>query len=260
MNPKALLSAIVLMLMLITQFNVTAQNIGTKMERTNEELKKAEEVVDKSKVLFKKLFKKKNKPEKQIINTNSTATDSPNPKIAENRDNEVPLSKEAEQLFKNYFGKATNNEKNEITSLMNIKATKDAKQFYINDPSYTDYTFSIDVYPLDLNHDGIEEIATVYGHPAISGNGPISTLFIKNPSGHYVPNFGFTCFLIILPNYRSQDFPDIVLGGPGFEFPIWKWNGKTYVHDNQITNDALDKLNSISLEQASKIYTDSLNH
>lgn len=129
---------------------------------------------------------------------------------------------------------------------MNIKATKDAKQFYINDPSYTDYTFTVDVYPLDLNQDGVEDIATVYGHSAITGNGPISTLFIKDSSGHYNPNFGLTYFLFLLPNNRSKDFSDIVLGGPGFEFPIWKWNGKTYVHYSKITNDTLEKLNSIS--------------
>jgi hypothetical protein len=125
---------------------------------------------------------------------------------------------------------------------------------------YKDYPFSILVYPLDLNHDGIEEIALVYGHAAISGDNVISTLFIKDNLGHYNANFGYSGSLIILPN-SSKDFPNIALGGPGFEFPIWHWDGKNYSPLNKnITDEQLVKANALYIEDASKLYVESITN
>ncbi|MGM5470130.1 hypothetical protein ACS386_07620 [Flavobacteriaceae bacterium LMO-SS05] len=234
MNTKTVMLALVFLL--IIPNIILAQNT----DKTIQELKKAENVARKGKALvsvFKKKKKSENKEDESNEKETNNVTDSPtethvedqNLKVSNEDLNEISLTKEAAILFKNIISKTSNAEKNEITSYMNIKATPDAEYFYINDVYYKDYPFSILVYPLDLNHDGIEEIALVYGHAAISGDNVISTLFIKDNLGHYNANFGYSGSLIILPN-SSKDFPNIALGGPGFEFPIWHWNGKNYIN------------------------------
>jgi hypothetical protein len=142
---------------------------------------------------------------------------------------------------------------------MNFKVTPDSKQFYINDGYSSEYPFDVFVYPVDINKDGVEEIALVYGHPAISGDNVISTLFIKNDQGHYNAYFGFSGSLIILPN-SGKDFPNIAIGGPGFTFPVWNWNGKNYTNYGTITNDTLEKSNPLFLEEASRLYVESISN
>jgi hypothetical protein len=267
MKAKILLFAFLIMLTLPNL--LPSQTTGKK---TNKDLKKADDVVDKSIVLIGKILKKKDKSKKQQGNTNDTLqnTDNTDPqartenevlKAESSKENiqDVPLTKDASILFKNSISKASNTEKNDITSFMNIKATKDGTQFYINDEYSKDYTFTPSVYPLDINHDGIEEIAIVYGHMAISGDNVISTLFIKDKLGHYNANFGFTGSLIFLPN-KSKPFSDVALGGPGFTFPVWSWNGKVYAESRTISDKQLEAAKPLFLEEASKRYCDALKN
>jgi len=270
MKPKALL--LVLLIMLTTPNLLLSQNTGKKTNKTNEDLKKVDDVVDKSIVLIGKILKKKDKSKKQkdittdtLYNTNNAETQKKSEVEVSNTNKNskeivqvVPLTKDASELFKNIVTKTSNVEKNKITSLMNFKVTKDTQQFYINDEYSSEYTFTPNVYPLDLNTDGIEEIAIVYGHMAISGDNVISTLFIKDATGYYIANFGFSGSLIILPN-KSKPFPDIALGVPGFSYPVWSWNGKIYDSNNRTISDKqLQTFKPIYIEEASKLYCDSL--
>jgi hypothetical protein len=264
MNSKTLLLALVLVL--IIPNIVLTQNTG----ETTQELKKAEDVVKAGKSLVN-IFKKKKKSKKKEAESNDNGSndengnpamkneENSNSEVSNQEHNEIPLTEEAAILFKNCKSMTTNAEKNEITAFMNIKAAPDGKQFYINDQYSKDYTFTVEVYPIDINHDSVEEIALVYGHPAISGDNVISTLFIKDDQGHYSANFGFSGSLIILPN-SSKGFPDIALGGPGFEFPVWRWDGKNYTDYGTITNDKLEKSQPLFLEEASKLYVESISN
>ncbi len=270
MNSKILLFAFILMLTIPAYLQ--SQNTNKKIDKTNKDLKKSDDVVEKSIVLIGNILKKKDKSKKSEVNTNDTPKQTPtentpiktekqvsNPTISKIKILDVPLTKEASLLFKNSISKTTNAEKNSITSLMNIKATKDGTQFFINDAYYIDYPFSIFVYPLDINNDENEEVALVYGHVAISGDNVISTLFIKDKEGKYTVNFGFSGSLIIL-GANSKNFPDIAMGGPGFEYPVFRWNGKEYDNYNKITDKQLEKLKPTYLEDASKMYTENLKH
>jgi hypothetical protein len=43
--------------------------------------------------------------------------------------------------------------------------------------------------------------------------------------------------MIILPT-RHNNANDLADGGPGFSFPVWEWNGTTYVHANRTVADS----------------------
>ncbi len=46
-----------------------------------------------------------------------------------------------------------------------------------------------------------------------------------------------------------------MIGGPGFEHPIWRWNGKEYDFYKKIKEKDLEKIKTISIEELSKIYS-----
>lgn len=272
MKSKKLLFVFVLMICFSNY--TSAQTTGSKLDKTAKDLKKAEEVVDKTtklSKLFKKKDKKKPEPQSEVSKDsllNSTA-ESSNIELTEDVSlannspgsttnvEEVQLTNEAELLFKNVISKTTNAEKNEIAAGMNIKGSADKTQFYIDDQYSSEYLLNPDVYPLDINNDGDEEIVIVYGHPAITGDNVISTLFIKDTQGHYISNFSFTGSLIILPN-TTKDFPDLAIGGPGFEFPVWRWNGKTYDYNRKITDNKLMDAKPLFIAEGSKLYTETI--
>jgi hypothetical protein len=52
--------------------------------------------------------------------------------------------------------------------------------------------------------------------------------FIKNAAGKYEANVGFPGVTADPKPEKSQGYPDLLIGGPGFCFPVWRWNGKAY--------------------------------
>ncbi|HLW31910.1 MAG TPA: hypothetical protein VKX40_06590, partial [Aequorivita sp.] len=137
------------------------------------------------------------------------------------------LSPGAALLFKNVDGNLTNSEKNEIFNLTQFEISDNGTQFsMIGDEGTVENPFDARAYPLDINQDGKTEVIIIWGNSYTSGAyGHNSTLLIKNPEGKYEANFGFPSDLI-LTTPKNTDFPDILLGGPGFEpYVIWRWNG-----------------------------------
>ena len=53
-------------------------------------------------------------------------------------------------------------------------------------------------------------------------------LFIKDAAGKYQTNLGFPGASADPKPEKSKGYPDLVIGGPGFCFPVWRWNGKAY--------------------------------
>ncbi|MGB3342354.1 MAG: hypothetical protein WBA61_00445 [Aequorivita sp.] len=174
------------------------------------------------------------------------------------------LSPGAALLFKNVDGNLTNSEKNEIFNLTQFEISDNSNQFsMIGDEGTIEYPFDALAYPLDINQDGKTEVIIIWGNSYTSGAyGHNSTLLIKNPEGKYEVNFGFPSDLI-LTTPKDTDFPDILLGGPGFEpYAIWRWNGKAYdFTPDTIDQDKAEKLVLIyDIESASKKYVASLKN
>jgi hypothetical protein len=82
---------------------------------------------------------------------------------------------------------------------------------------------------IDLNRDGKPEVFVSIGGTCLGGMaGNHMDLYIKNSKGQWKSQFGFQGIYTVLAT-RSKGYPDIEIGGPGFCFPVWRWNGLRYV-------------------------------
>lgn len=168
------------------------------------------------------------------------------------------LSKGASLLFRNVKCKLSVIQENKIFDSLAFKLSKDGKQFILDDES-AEYPFDAAVYPTDLNKDGLEEIFIVFGNSYTSGNAGLSVvLFISDKTGAYRSNLGFPGMLPDALTTGFAGYSDLLIGGPGMQFPVWRWNGKIYDYFKEVKSENYDKLKKTSVEKVSKVYTDSL--
>ena len=81
---------------------------------------------------------------------------------------------------------------------------------------------------IDLNGDGQPEVFTAIHGLCLGGSAGVQTnLYVKDSAGDWQPQFGFPGIPHILRT-GSGGFPDIEIGGPGFCFPVWRWDGRAY--------------------------------
>lgn len=81
----------------------------------------------------------------------------------------------------------------------------------------------------DWNGDGHKEILVIFGNTCTSGMaGSSAVLFIKDSAGQYQPNLGFPASSAEPQSTSNQGYPDLLVGGPGFCFPLWRWTGTAY--------------------------------
>jgi hypothetical protein len=59
---------------------------------------------------------------------------------------------------------------------------------------------------------------------------------------------------------KNAGYPDIAIGGPGFEFPAYRWDGKKYKYFKKIKDADLqsNKIKYMDISQYSKLYTNTL--
>jgi uncharacterized low-complexity protein len=104
-----------------------------------------------------------------------------------------------------------------------LKATK-GKYFEKSCNEQLDYDAEV----VDLNGDGQPEVFTnIYGTCMGGMAGVDMNLYIKNKKGQWIAQFGFPGTYKVLKT-KSKGYPDIEIGGPGFCFPVWRWNGHHY--------------------------------
>ncbi len=165
------------------------------------------------------------------------------------------LSPVAGQLFKNVKSKLSEQEKNQIAAGLGFILSGSDQAPFAQDKESKDYPFSASVSPTDLNKDGKEEIFVVFGNTFTSGHaGSSVTVFIKNGSGGYTPNLGFPGMGPDVLGTVNQGYPDLLIGGPSFEYPVWRWNGKEYTLNRKVRDSDFEKLKKISVEELSKAY------
>ncbi len=79
----------------------------------------------------------------------------------------------------------------------------------------------------DLNGDGKPEVFVMVGGSCYGNTGVNLSLLIKDKQGNWKDNFGFPGIYKLLDT-KNLGYPDIEIGGPGFCFPVWRWNGNKY--------------------------------
>jgi hypothetical protein len=92
----------------------------------------------------------------------------------------------------------------------------------------------------DLNGDGLPEAVITEGGTYCYGmTGTGFTLVSKQPKGGWKRITGDTGIPDFLKTKGVGGWPDIEIGGPGFCFPVQRWNGKAYVvHRHQYEGKA----------------------
>ena len=82
----------------------------------------------------------------------------------------------------------------------------------------------------DMNSDGRQEVLVIFGNDCTSGMAASSALLlIRDAGGTLQPNLGFPAASADPLPESNQGYPDLLIGGPGFCFPVWRWNGKEYI-------------------------------
>ena len=158
-------------------------------------------------------------------------------------------------LFKNVKTKLTTAEKNAIATKLGFILSGDKDQPFAMDKDSKDFPFTAIVLPTDMNKDGKEEVFVSFGNTYTSGNtGSSISLFIKDAAGIYTDNFGFPGTIPEALITANLGYPDLLIGGPGFEFPVWRWNGKMYKDYKTVKDKDYGKLKTTSIDALSKTY------
>ena len=165
------------------------------------------------------------------------------------------LNDVAAVLFKNVKTKLTTAEQNEIATKLGFILSTDKDQPFAADKDSKDYPFAAIVMPTDVNKDGKEEIFVSFGNSYTSGNTESSvSLFIKNAAGAYTLNLGFPGTVPDALTTSSQGYPDLLIGGPGMEYPVYRWNGKEYAYLKAVKDADYGKLKTTNVQEVSKSY------
>ncbi|QNL51746.1 hypothetical protein H8S90_09300 [Olivibacter sp. SDN3] len=165
------------------------------------------------------------------------------------------LSQGAALLFGDLKCKLSIAEKNSIYSQLGFAVADDGKRFILGAEA-KDYPFEAYVFPTDLNKDGMEEYFILYGNSYTSGmTGSNIIAFLKVSGGaDYQAYLGFPGTLPDVLEAAGEEWPDLVIGGPGFELPVWRWDGGKYNFHRKISSSDLAKSGSVNIEDVSKKY------
>ena len=166
------------------------------------------------------------------------------------------LSEGATLLFKTTKSKLTNDEKNWLFRQLNFTLSKDKKKFMSGE-----YEVAIQPYITDMNKDGNEEVFIVMQSSALFGNKEQDfMLYIKNNKGNFVKDPDLSGGIAMILISKNPGYPDIAVGGPGFEFPVCRWDGKKYKYLKKLKDADLQsgKIKYMDLSECSKLYTDTL--
>jgi len=168
---------------------------------------------------------------------------------------QAKLSDVASVLFKTVKTKLTIPEQNEIAKKLGFILSADKDQPFASDKDSKDYPFAALVMPTDMNKDGKEEIFISFGNSYTSGNAESSvSLFIKNAAGIYTLNLGFPGTTPDALTTSNQGYLDLLIGGPGMEYPVYRWNGKEYAYLRDVKDADYGKLKLTNVAELSKAY------
>ena len=168
----------------------------------------------------------------------------------------VVLSDGAQLLFKDTKSKLTNDEKNWFFKKMNFNLSKDKKQF-ISD----EIEVGVQLFVTDINKDAVEEVFIIVQSVALFGNtGQGFSLFIKSNAGKFELHDEIGGGIAMIITSKKTGYPDIAIGGPGFKFPAYRWDGKKYKYFKEIKDADLqsNKIKYLHPDECSKLYTDTL--
>lgn len=170
------------------------------------------------------------------------------------------LSTGAGLLFAGVKSRLFTAEKNRLFKALALVVSKDKKHLVADFDKRSEYPYNIRVYPTDLNRDGAEDVFILYGNRLSGGAGADIVLFTKDKAGAYQKNLGFPAALPDVLATTNLGYPDLLIGGPGVEFPVWRWNGKEYALPRKVKDQEYGSLPGTAIETLSKAYVKTVNN
>lgn len=129
-------------------------------------------------------------------------------------------------LFARNAGQLSRADMRSIASALGFSVTADGKHLEDRDGCGT---IRFDTQVVDLNKDGTPEVIISAGNTCLSGNAGASLyLFIKDRTGQYREQLGVPAVGATPLASGNAGFPDLLIQGPGFCTPVWRWNGEKY--------------------------------
>lgn len=159
------------------------------------------------------------------------------------------LAEGARILFDQSHSKLTPAEKNSIFHKLGLQVKPDKKGFRMDG-----FDVGAKAYPVDLNKDGVEEVFVIMDGLLFGNTGEGVALFIRNSARQYEQQEEVAGGIAVILDTQSSGYPDLVIAGPGFEFPQYRWNGKSYVYINTISDEVLENAQTMRVEEYWKKY------
>jgi hypothetical protein len=129
-------------------------------------------------------------------------------------------------VFAKGAGTLSQAEQIEIVKALDLRTADDGKSL-VDTVCGQPATAEVEV--RDLNGDKVEDVLVTSGNTCTSGmTGSSVAVFIKDKTGHYKPQLGFPGVFAEVRPAKGKAYPDLLIGGPGFCFARWRWNGTAY--------------------------------
>jgi hypothetical protein len=161
----------------------------------------------------------------------------------------------AERLFRDAGSRLSVADKNLLAAKTGFSLSGNEALPFALDKDSRDHPFGASVLPTDMNGDGQEEIFIVYGNTYTSGlAGSSVMLFIKDPEGAYEAQFAFSGVTPDALATTNLGYPDLLIGGPGFQYPVWRWDGDTYEFDRTVPDAEYGRLEKRGVDELSRAY------
>ena len=157
-------------------------------------------------------------------------------------------------LFKNSKTTLSVDEQNWIYEDLKLRVAPDKKGFMVDE-----FPVAVVPYPTDLNKDGTEEMFIGLNSSALYGDRENFLLYTKNKNGRLVREPEISGGRPFILTQKNQGYADIGIGGPGFEFPTFRWNGTQYKLYKSIKIDQSNEKSITDIGDYSKQFTDSKN-
>lgn len=148
---------------------------------------------------------------------------------------QVTLSPAAKIIFAHVKSKLTNEEKNFFAEGVYVQS-QNRTALTVDENGEDQGALSVEIYPNDLNKDGIEEIFTRMNGTFFGQGLQDLSFFIKNKNGRYVLQDGVSSPRLYVQGPGVQGYPDLIGGQPeepGFNHPVlkvdtYRWDGTKY--------------------------------
>lgn len=178
------------------------------------------------------------------------------------------MSDGAALLFKGTKSSFSNREKNQIfTKFSKVLSSGGEPALLADLRKGKDSEYSIWIYPLDLNKDGVEEIFISYGYTEDIGMARAAmnlVAYFKNDNCEFEKNFDFSSPLPEVIISKDHKFPQLIISAGSFipdhgmDNAVYSWYNGRYQKTGDLSDAKVKNMPKILIDELSRQYQSSL--